>query len=291
MKLGLGTVEFAAKTGKHALQVTLDEAVRILEIAQRAGITLLDTAAQAGNSEEVLGECLPRQHSFKIVAKTPSVSAELISAHQADQVEIALQESLRHLKQDRIYALMTGYEEGLLSEHGDKLYKRLESLKSQGLIEKIGVSVTHGYHIDRIQAQYKVDIFQVPLSVLDQRLLASGHLQRLKAQGVEIHARDIFLQGVLLDPTHLHPWFWPIRKRMDAYQQALIQEGFTPLEGALNFAVNTPAVDVALVGVNSAEQLREVIAAVQSGFSPDAFAPFACAEEKYINPLRWNLYE
>jgi aryl-alcohol dehydrogenase-like predicted oxidoreductase len=291
MKIGLGTVEFAAKTGKHALQVTLDEAARILEIAQRAGITLLDTAAQAGNSEEVLGECLPKQHAFRIVAKTPSVPAGGFTAHQADQVEIALHDSLSNLRQDRLYALMTGHEDGLFTEYGDKLYKRMESLKAQGLIEKIGVSVTHAYQIDRVLAQCKPNILQVPLNVLDQRLIMSGHLQRLSQQGIEIHARDIFLQGVLLDPTHLHPWFWPIRKRMDAYHQALIEEGFTPLEGALNVVASRPDVDVALVGVNSAEQLREVIAAVQPGFPTDRFAAFACPEEKYIDPHQWNLYE
>lgn len=291
MKLGLGTVEFAAKTGKHALQVTLDEAVRILEIAQRAGIRLLDTAAQAGNSEEVLGQCLPKQHHFDIVAKTPHVSAEQVMGLHADQVESALQESLRNLKQDCIYALMTGYEDGLFAAQGDKLYKRMDSLKTQGLIKRIGVSVSNAYQIERVLSSYKPDIIQLPLNVLDQRLLQSGHLQRLKQQGIEIHARDIFLQGVLLDPTHLHPWFWPIRKRMDAYQQYLIQEGFTPLEGALNFVGTIPEVDVALVGVSSAEQLREVVAALQPEGSVQDFIPFACNEEKYINPIRWNLYE
>jgi aryl-alcohol dehydrogenase-like predicted oxidoreductase len=291
MKLGLGTVEFAAKTGKHALQVTLDEAARILEIAERSGIRLLDTAAQAGNSEEVLGECLPKQHHFQIVAKAPQFSTEQVMAHHADLLEAVLCESLQNLKQDHIYALMTGVEDGFFAAQGDKLYKRMENLKTQGLIAKIGVSVSHAYQIERVLSSYQPDILQVPLNVLDQRLLQSGHLQRLKQQGVEIHARDIFLQGVLLDPTHLHPWFWPIRKRMDAYQQYLIQEGFTPLEGALNFITAMPEVDVALVGVSSAEQLREVVAALQSGVSSNEFAEFACAEEKYINPLKWNLYE
>ena len=38
---------------------------------------------------------------------------------------------------------------------------------------------------------------QVPFSLLDQRLLQDGSLARLKDLGVEIHARSLFLQGLL----------------------------------------------------------------------------------------------
>lgn len=292
MKLGLGTVEFAAKSGKHATQVSLEEARRILTLAQRAGIELLDTAAQAGNSEEVLGECLPVGHSFKIVAKTPNFGAEFAVAHQADQLEGALTQSLQRLRQDKVYALMIAVGDGLLSpQQGEKLFRRMESLKNQGMVEKIGVSVVDGAQLKAVFAAYHPDIVQVPLNVLDRRVLQNGYLTALKQKGVEIHARDIFLQGVLLDPMHLHPWFWPIRKQMEQYHDYLIREGLTPMEGALNFATSIPEVDYALVGVSSPAQLEEVISAVDLGLNPADFAPFACPDVKFIDPHHWNLYE
>ena len=42
------------------------------------------------------------------------------------------------------------------------------------------------------------DIIQLPFSVFDQRLLQDGTLSTLKSLGIEIHARSIFLQGLLL---------------------------------------------------------------------------------------------
>ena len=113
----------------------------------------------------------------------------------------------------------------------------------------------------------------------------------MKTRGIEIHARDIFLQGVLLDPTHLHPWFWPIRKRLTDYHDFLIQEGLTPLEGALNFVTSLTEVDFALVGVQSAQQLEEVVGAVSFGIPASQFSAFACSELKFIDPHQWNLYE
>lgn len=291
MKLGLGTVEFAAKSGKHALQVSRDEAKRILEIAHQAHIPLLDTAPQAGDSQEVLGECLNADHHFKVVAKAPAFSTDFVVAHHADQLEKSLVQTLETLGHDKVYALMIGCDQGLFATQGEKLFKRMQTLKEQGLIEKIGVSVNDATQIDRLLSTFLPDIVQLPLNVLDQRLLQSGHLSRLKAKNIEIHVRDIFLQGVLLDPTHLHPWFWPIRKRMEAYHDYLIQEGLTPLEGALNFVTSLPEVDFALVGVQSAQQLEEVVGAVDLGLASKQFAPFSCNDLKFIDPLKWNLYE
>ena len=291
MKLGLGTVEFAAKTGKHALQVSRDEARRILEIAQQARIPLLDTAQQAGDSEEVLADCLSPNQAFKIVAKAPAFSTDFVVGHHADQLEKSLRQTLATLGKEKVYALMIGSDQGLFATQGDKLFRRMQALKEQGLIEKIGVSVANGAQIDRLLSHSLPDIVQLPLNVLDQRLLQGGQLHRLKEKHVEIHVRDMFLQGVLLDPTHLHPWFWPIRKQMNSYHDFLIQEGLTPMEGALNFVTSLPEVDFALVGVQSAQQLEEIIAAVDMGLDVRQFSPFACNDSKFIDPLLWNLYE
>jgi len=290
-KLGLGTVEFAAKSGKHALQVSREEARRILDIAQAANIPLLDTAPNAGDSQEVLGECLKPEHHFKVVAKAPAFSTDFVVSHHADQLEKSLHQTLELLEKKQLYALMIGCEQGLFATQGEKLFKRMKSFQSEGLIEKVGISVSTSTQLDRLLKHFSPDIVQVPLNVLDQRLVHSGHLTQMKARGIEIHARDIFLQGVLLDPTHLHPWFWPIRKRLTDYHDFLIQEGLTPLEGALNFVTSLAEVDFALVGVQSAQQLEEVVGAVSFGIPASQFSAFACSELKFIDPHQWNLYE
>jgi aryl-alcohol dehydrogenase-like predicted oxidoreductase len=290
MKLGLGTVEFAAKSGKHAIHVSHEEVRHILDIAHQAGIPLLDTAPQAGDSLEILGESLAAHQQFKIVAKAPAFSTDFVAAHHAEQLDKSLRQTLETLKQSQVYALMIHCDQGLIANQGEKLFKRMQGLKSEGLIEKVGVSVNDAAQIDSLLDRFQPDIVQVPLNVLDQRLLHSGHLARLKAGNLEIHVRDIFLQGVLLDPSRLHPWFWPIRKQMDAYHQFLISEGLTPLEGALNFIASLPEVDFALVGVQTVRQLEEVVNTMYLPLSSEAFAPFACMDIKFLDPRHWNLY-
>src|SRR5262249_43397559 len=106
MKLGLGTIEFAEKSGKHVVGVTPDEAREILTLAEQTGLRLLDTAAQVGNSAEILGRCLPGKHPFRLVAKTPHFHTEFITAHQTDQLELSLTDALSTMQQEQAYALM-----------------------------------------------------------------------------------------------------------------------------------------------------------------------------------------
>ena len=47
-----------------------------------------------------------------------------------------------------------------------------------------------------------------PANLLDQRFLRSGWLDRLQAQGCEIHVRSLFLQGLLLMQPELRPAYF-----------------------------------------------------------------------------------
>ena len=96
---------------------------------------------------------------------------------------------------------------------------------------------------------------QLPFSLLDQRLLADGSLARLKAIGVEIHARSLFLQGLMLMetlPPHLSSAGPPLSK----LRAELAKAGSTPLAAALGFVLSRPEIAFGVVGVTSADELE-----------------------------------
>ena len=66
-----------------------------------------------------------------------------------------------------------------------------------------------------------LDIVQVPLSLLDQRLIQDGTVKKLTARGTSIHARSIYLQGLLLTPADRWPTW--IEKSIIGHQRALEQ--------------------------------------------------------------------
>jgi aryl-alcohol dehydrogenase-like predicted oxidoreductase len=84
----------------------------------------------------------------------------------------------------------------------------LARLKQQGLVKKIGVSVYNNQQIDYVLDNFSIDLIQLPINILDQRLINDESLVKLKKHNVEIHARSALLQGLLLMSINTIPyWF------------------------------------------------------------------------------------
>lgn len=291
MRLSLGTVQFGLDYGISNSQgrTTRDEVCRILELAAREGIAVLDTATLYGTSEEALGDCLPASHGFKVVTKTPHFRTSKITPEDALQLGSVFNNSLRKLGQRQVYGLLVHHADDLLAEGGEHLMGAMLELKAKGQVAKVGVSVYDGDQIDRILDKYDIDLVQVPVNVFDQRLLVSGKLAALKKAGVEVHARSLFLQGLLLMPLERVPdYFASIKQKVQDYQAYLQASRLSLIQGALAFASSCKEIDDAILGVCSVEELRGILDAWHSlPQSTHDFSRFACRDERMINPALW----
>ncbi|MFX3887000.1 hypothetical protein ACJBV2_10375, partial [Streptococcus suis] len=66
------------------------------------------------------------------------------------------------------------------------------------LAQKVGISIYSRSQIDREDILEAIDFVQLPFNVFDQRLKVDGFLKKLKEYDIEVHARSVFLQGLLL---------------------------------------------------------------------------------------------
>ena len=141
MKLGLGTVQFGIDYGisNQDGKTSLDEIENILVVAMRKGISVIDTAAMYGTSEEALGQTLSESHSFKIVTKTPRFTSSVITSDDIQRLEDSFFQSLHKMKCASSYGLLIHNADDLLSENGHLLFNKMNDLKQKGLVEKIGV--------------------------------------------------------------------------------------------------------------------------------------------------------
>lgn len=292
MNLGLGTVQFGLDYGISNRSGKTPESgvIQILELAERGGVAVIDTAAAYGDSEDVLGNTLRAGHPFRIVTKTPAFRTTQLTAGHASQLRDVFQTSLAKLRQRRIHGLLAHHADDLLSPGGELLFGIMQSLKAEGLVEKIGVSVYTGAQIDAVMGRFQIDLVQLPLNVLDQRLISGGHLSRLKKARVEVHARSAFLQGLLL----LSPKDVPEKLRTRAPQLPLFhamakRAGATPAQAALKFISLLPEVDVAIVGVNDQAQLRELLDYDACQIPTEDFQSLASGDEILLDPSRWEL--
>ena len=289
MKLALGTVQFGTAYGvsNRKGQPSADEVARILSTAHRAGIRIVDTAPLYGESELVLGRVAGADDRFDIVTKTES----LVESARVSRISQIFRQSLDRLRRGRVYGLLVHHASDLALPSAGAVVRELRGLKDAGLVAKIGASVYTGADIDRVLELFTPDIVQLPLNVFDQRLIRSGHLERLKERGVEIHCRSVFLQGLLLmEPERLHSYFSAVRPALSAFQSLARTSRVSPLKVALEFAKRRPEIDRILVGVCAEEELAQVLEAyLAPDVAPDDMAGFAQTDEAILNPALWKL--
>jgi aryl-alcohol dehydrogenase-like predicted oxidoreductase len=290
MKLGLGTVQFGTDYGisNNAGRVSEDEVGRILGLAAENQITTLDTAAGYGESEAVLGRALWPGHAFQIVTKLLPLRLDRVGRQDALRAKEHFLRSLEKLRQSSVYGLLAHHAPDLYQNGGGHLIEILRELKQQGLARKIGASFYSAAEIHKARACMPIELAQVPANVVDQRLIGDGLLAELHRAGTEIHARSVFLQGLLLmDPEALPGDFARFRKHLKHIGGVAASAGLSRLSLALGFVGSLADVDVALVGVTSARELREIIAASRRRLPPIDFAALASQDESFLNPSQW----
>ncbi|MBT4764575.1 aldo/keto reductase [bacterium] len=279
-KIALGTVQFGVDYGINNAggQIHIDEARKILNLARESSIDMLDTAYEYGNSEQVLGKI--GVDKCQIITKTSSLENGI------EQVINDFYQSLERLKINKVAGLLVHDFHDIQHPQFNDLFKQLKDLKQQGIIQKIGFSTYAPNQVDFLLDNFDFDLVQLPFNVFDNRLVQGGQLKNLKESGVEIHARSIFLQGVLLNFNNLSNYFIAWKGQFMEYQTMAKEDGLSLLEYALNFALNTTEIDKVLVGVDNEKQLREIIQSVKS--SSD-LSPYPINEVELLDPREWKV--
>lgn len=285
MRLALGTVQFGLPYGiaNPSGQVSREQAQSMLNLAAAHGIDILDTAIAYGESETRLGEL--GIDNFKTITKLPALPEEL--ADVAFWVQSQVEASMARLGTTELYGLLLHRSEQLLSPKGEALYRVLQELKESGLVQKIGISVYSPTELDAICPVFPLDLVQAPFNLVDRRLLDSGWLRRLKAQGVEVHTRSAFLQGLLLMSRTDRPGkFSAWSELWSTWHQWLVERNVGPAQACLGFALAHSEIDRVVVGADNSAQLQQLIAAASAPLLSD-FPGIRSDDESLINPSKW----
>lgn len=289
LKIGLGAAQWGMDYGISNTTGTTskDELALLLASATSYGINLIDTASLYGESERAIGE--QDVNFFKVITKTPRFSKEIITRADSDYLRNTFEVSLKKLGVHSVYGLMIHNAKDILSPGGQFLVDEILLLKAQGLVKKIGLSIYTSVDLDRIYDCLKPEIVQLPLNVLDQRLIKDGTITYLRQKGVEIHIRSVFLQGLLLMPLNkIPPYFLSWRQELLAWHEACMDQMMTPLQAALNYVSNIKGVDRYILGFENSMQLR---GCVDEFLKPGKFdgIGLSSSDANLLNPANWRL--
>ena len=286
-KLALGTVQFGIDYGINSgVKVETDEVSRIINYARNNGINLLDTAQLYGSSEKVLGDS--NTQDFNVVTKTRGFDKEDINESIANFVISDLNQSLKLLKRNSIYALLVHHGEDLLRPGGEFIFNKLQILKVKGLVSKIGVSAYIDNQLIDIIDRFDIDIIQLPMNILDRRLIDNGLLNKIYSKGIEIHTRSIFLQGLLLmDPKKRPKIFDRWSNLWKIWDEWLYDNKLSALQATLIYMISLPEISRVLVGVDNKDQLQNIIKALK-GNIPNIPKELSINDPDLLNPGNWS---
>ena len=284
-RLSLGTAQFGLNYGiaNQLGRMSFSEAKKIINFAQFSGVNNLDTAIAYGDAEERLGRI--GVSKWEVVSKLPSVGEDC--GDIAQSVLGLVNKSKELLGIDNLYGLLLHQPAQLLEKHGQEIYGALLAVKKSGLVQKIGISIYDPTDLDLLLDRFQFDLVQAPFNVFDNRIVDSGWMTSLARMGIELQVRSVFLQGLLLmDEKVRPPQFKPWKKILTAWDNWLMDMQLTPVEASLNHALSFPHISKVIVGVDTLNQLKNIIASVKEPYIkiPDNLNTTDC---QLINPANW----
>jgi aryl-alcohol dehydrogenase-like predicted oxidoreductase len=281
----LGTAQLGLNYGisnKYG-RPNFEQVREILDTAYNNGIDILDTAYAYGDSEKMIG--MFAQQKFSIISKLPDLS-NIHCDEEYDLIGKFINETLSRTGQHQLYAYLL-HSINNLSNNGKALWSKMLEFKEKGLFAKVGYSLYSPNQLDLYFDMYRPDIVQIPMNILDREFQKTGWLKKLKENNVEIHVRSVFLQGLLLAghnyqilkfPSYEHIW--------TSFRDELHRSQLSALEYCFGFINGIQEVDHVVVGVNSVNELLEVL----KSFTVFKSCPqsLSCSDEKLIYPFNWK---
>ena len=254
MKLALGTTQFGMDYGinNKGGKVPKQEVFKILEKTLSSKVGPVDTAFEYGDSEKVIGDFSREgRRALEIVSKLPKCGSE--------EAAKFLKKSLENLNTERLYGYLVHDFDSFLKEPA--IWEKMQGFKEQGKAGKIGFSLYYPKQAEELLGKgIEFDLVQLPYSIFDQRF--SEILPKLKEQGIEVHVRSVFLQGLMFkESRELQGNLAGAGENLTVIKQ-VSKESNVPVSAlCINFAALNQSIDKVVVGVDSLQNLEENIGA------------------------------
>ena len=256
-KVALGSVQFGANYGitNKFGRVSLKEIKKILNFAKKKKVNLIDTAINYGESEKYLG--LAGLENFKVITKLPTIPKKINSVEK--WIRKKINKSINKMGVNKLDGCLMHNSTNLLGTSGKQVINAIKNIKSEGIVNKFGVSIYDPKELEKIGILNQIDIVQAPINIFDNRLRTSGWLDCLYNQGIEVHARSIFLQGLLLSarkkiPKKFERW----KSLWDRWDLITEKKKTLKLFACINYVLRQKEVSKIIIGVNSLSQLKQI---------------------------------
>ncbi len=281
-KLALGTVQFGMDYGISNFNgmTTQSEFEHILDFCASKNLYTLDTAKSYGESENRIGQYIKKNKDkpWDIITK---IKGDVPAKKQ-------IENSIKKLNSIPSAVLAHDVKDYL----NPSFRKDLFFLKHEYSIKKVGVSVYDSNDILKILDYDHPDLIQLPLNVLDTRILKSGIINELYSKNIEIHVRSVFLQGLFYLPMKMiKSKFSDVYKTLKKLNEISKKNDLKISELSLLFVSSLSQISKVVVGVNSLDQLQTHFLTMAKKLDEkliDEVIDINYDNENILNPRLWK---
>jgi len=277
-----------------------EETLRSLLYALDHGVNFYDTAPLygSGHSEKMLGKAF--QHCReKVVISTKVGIQDFSGRHDFSPQNIvdSLNQSLKRIRTDYVDALLLHSPPIEILKNGHTI-TQLESLQRAGKVRLIGISGKTPSDCLEAISLYQFDLIQVNFSLVDQRMLNIGLLDRCQDLGIGVVGRTPLCFGFLTGKysietkfdsnDHRSKWkgkqikLWS--KGYEKFREAFINK-YTGTQLALKYCLSYP-ISTTIPGMININHVKENINSVGDNYlEKDALEKI---DELYKNSFFYN---
>jgi aryl-alcohol dehydrogenase-like predicted oxidoreductase len=286
-KLILGTVQFGLKYGinNNIGKPSNDEVLSLLKVAYNSGIRFLDTAEAYGNAHQLIGNYhnIRDNSKFKIITKFPhDIKHNLIKSKVIEYLNL--------MKVNTLDVIMFHSFDSFKSNYN--ALKTLSELKSNVLINNIGVSVYTNTQLESLLNEDLITVVQLPFNLLDNFSVRGDLINRLKEKGKVIHTRSAFLQGLFFKKsTDDISIVQALKPHLETLNKIAKKQGCSMEALALSYCIKQNNIDNVIIGVDSISQLNANIKAASYEVNEEAFECINNIDVEnldLLNPSLWK---
>jgi aryl-alcohol dehydrogenase-like predicted oxidoreductase len=299
-RLGLGTAALGLDrygiTAPGEGSIDRAEGIANIHRAVDGGVNFFDTAPAYGRSEELLGEALADHKDCLVATKVPiPQNLDGLSESELTQhVSQSLDESLRRLGREVLDVVQIHNATVHILQQGNMVCC-LERAREAGKLRYIGASVYGEEAALATIRTGKIQILQVALSLLDQRMCEKV-IPEARAGGLGVLTRSALLKGAL---TKRAQWLPPGLQALSRASERAVRELGVRWKSlpsmALRFCLSMEGVHCVLSGVRNSAEVDDCLAACAAGpIAPGLLTKaygLALSDELLLNPSHWRLEE
>jgi hypothetical protein len=284
-KIIIGTAQLSNNYGifNKLKSIQNKELKKILNYCKKQNIFYIDLANSYKNSINKLSK--NNLVKFKIILKVGSINKN----NYFSNLKAIVEKTLKELKVKKIYSLMLHDERDIKYLSDKKIMEYFLDLKKKNIIQKIGLSIYNFKKLKVSLNSFPIDLIQVPFNIFDRRILDKKIQKIISKNKIEVHARSIFLQGLLLqDPSSRQKIIQKNQSLLNSWHKFNEYQQKKKIMNCIKFVSQFKKINKFVFGVDNLDQLKTIVSIIKEiDYNIKLHYNFKLKSKKIVDPRLW----